>query len=114
GGRMPGPPPKRDAERVRRNKPDYETDTVVALGEVEVPPLNLRKPKALVQDIYDSHKASAQARYYEPSDWQILRLNLQLLDQELKKPHGVNGQVIATIMSTFTSLMSTEGDRRRL
>lgn len=34
---MPGPVPKRDAERRRRNKPETETTKVEATGTVEAP-----------------------------------------------------------------------------
>lgn len=110
---MDGPIPKRSSERIRRNKPDVPIETIQATGEVEPPKLGIIKPRAIIRDLYQGFIESAQAKYYEPSDWQMIRLNLMLLDEQLKakKP---NGQIISVIMSTFTELLATEGARRRV
>lgn len=108
-----GPIPKRDEERIRRNKPETPTTKVEAIGEVKIPTLRIHNARGIVKDIYESFKNSAQTRYYEPSDWEMLRLNLILLDQQLKAGRA-NGQIMATIMSQFASLLATEGDRRRI
>lgn len=107
-----GPVPKRSSERVRRNKPDVPIEKVEAIGLVEPPPLGLRKPRKLIEDMYEAMKESAQSKYYEPSDWAFARITLALLDEQLKAPKA-NSQIVATIMSNFGDLLVTEGERRR-
>lgn len=109
-----GPIPKRSDERIRRNKTEVEIDQVQPIVEtVEAPELGISNPHRLVVDLYESLKDSAQSRYYEPSDWQFARLTCHFLNQQVKsgKP---SGQMLATLMTSLSNLMTTEGDRRRL
>lgn len=108
-----GPPPKRSDERIRRNKPEVEVDKVEMIGTVEVPELGLTDPHELIADFYESLKQSGQARYYEPSDWQYARITLHFLDR-LVKSAKPSGQMLATITTSLSNLMVSEGDRRRL
>lgn len=108
-----GPVPERSDQRVRRNKYEVETEKVVAFGKVEIPELDFADPHPITTDLYESLTNSAQARYFEPSDWQLARFALHFADQLLwsSKP---NGQVLATITSLFSDLLMSEGSRRRL
>lgn len=109
-----GPIPSRDDQRVRRNKPEVPTDTVTAIGAVPVPDLNLGdKLHPLVTDIYESLRNSAQAKYYEPSDWQYARLVMWELNTHLmnSRPSAV---YLASINTMLSNLLMTEGDRRRV
>lgn len=108
-----GPVPKRSEELIRRNKPETPIDKIQAYGEVKPPTLRIKQPRGIVRDLYEGFKNSAQAKYYEPSDWEMIRLTLQLLDNELKAKKA-NGQIIAVIMSTLGDLLATEGSRRRV
>lgn len=118
-----GPVPERSDQKIRRNKDEVETEKVVAFGKVEVPELDLRHnigwdfdelpTHPITKDLYESLADSAQARYFEPSDWQLARFALHFANQLLwsAKP---NGQVLATITSLFSDLLMSEGSRRRL
>ncbi|SHX57027.1 Uncharacterised protein [Mycobacteroides abscessus subsp. abscessus] len=121
-----GPIPKRDDERVRRNKPDVPTEKVSAIGVVPVPDLSIgiEDPDPFVVAFYESIRQSAQSRFYEPSDWFTVILMLRALNEELnavyvkgdmageKRPIGVMKlQVLNQMMS---NLLITEGDRRRV
>lgn len=108
-----GPIPKRDSERVRRNKPDVPTETVVALGTVDVPDLGLIFPCDLVIDFWNALKDSAQARYYEPSDWQYARMALHFADGLIKsdKPSSM---MLTVVNSMLADLLVAEGQRRRV
>lgn len=110
---MSGPPPKRSEERVRRNKPDIPIEKVETEGHVAIPHLGLDKPHKLVKSMYDSLKVSGQAKYFEPSDWQLARITLHLLDQQLKAGR-MNSQILTTIFSNFSDLLVSEGARRRM
>jgi len=108
-----GPVPKRDSERIRRNKPDIETDTIQVIGEVIVPELGLSDPHPIVADLYESLRDSGQARYYEPSDWEFARLTCHFLDQQVKASRP-SGQILAVLHSMMTDLLISEGSRRRV
>lgn len=56
---------------------------------------------------------SGQSIYYEASDWMIL---YSLMDDLTYYKNGAkrSGQMLQTIMSSLTTLLLTEGDRRRL
>lgn len=108
-----GPIPNRSDQRVRRNKPDIEIDKVEAIGLVEVPVLGFDDPHPLIADFYASLVDSAQARYYEPSDWQFARVTLHFLDQ-LVKSGRPSGQMLATVNTALSNLLVSEGDRRRV
>ncbi|ASR86113.1 terminase small subunit [Mycobacterium phage BobSwaget] len=117
-----GPIGKRDEERVRRNKDQNPTDTIQAIGTVHVPELgdvsHLGETHPLITDMYESIKASAAVKYYEPTDWQFARLTLYTLNQELiaaqhnGKPVGA--MKLTAINQMLSSLLLTEGDRRRV
>lgn len=105
---MPGPAPKKDAERRRRNKPDGIQTEVVNLderiaGEVQIPipPTKLvdlhdesgEKTGEQVEaftwheialEAYQSLSRSGQAIWMEPSDWATALALCEMLSRELK------------------------------
>ncbi|QFG04582.1 terminase small subunit [Mycobacterium phage Keziacharles14] len=117
-----GPIGKRDEERVRRNTPDSPTETVAVHGAVVIPELGdvsfNGETHPMITDMYDSIKASAAVKYYEPTDWQFARLALLTLNQELifardlGKPVGA--MKLTAINQMLSALLLTEGDRRRV
>lgn len=108
-----GPIPKRSDQRVRRNKPDVGLAVVQAIGSFKIPDLGLVDPHPLVTDFYASLRHSAQAEYYEPSDWQQARLVCHFLDAQVKSER-VNGQVLSVLHSMLGELLVSEGARRRV
>lgn len=109
-----GPIPDRSEDRIRRNAGD-PIETVTAIGPVPVPELDIGLTHPLVDDLYRSLGESAQARFFEPSDWQIARFTLDQLNKELLYEKGVIGAMkLSAFFQAFSTLMMTEGDRRRL
>lgn len=110
---MPGPVPKRDAERVRRNKPVIETDVIEITGGVEIPELDIVNPHPMIVDFYDSLAESAQSRYYEPSDWQLARFTMHFANDLIwqSKPSAM---MLQTINGMLADLLVSEGQRRRV
>ena len=108
-----GPVPKRSSERIRRNKPDVPIDKITAIGPVEVPQLGLVDPHPVISQLWSGMVASAQARYFEPTDWAFARLTLYFTDCQVKAGK-VNGQVLATVHSMLSDLLVTEGSRRKV
>ncbi|WP_246076523.1 hypothetical protein [Amycolatopsis cihanbeyliensis] len=86
---------------------------MTAIGDVEVPPLGLDDPHPLISDFYASLAESAQARFYEPSDWQFARFTLHFADQ-LVKSRRPSSQMLAAVNSALTDLLVSEGARRRV
>jgi len=109
---MPGPAPKRSSERIRRNKPEVPIDKITAIGPVEVPQLGLVDPHPIISQLWSGMVASAQAKYFEPTDWAFARLTLYFTDAQVKSGRP-NGQVLATVHSMLTDLLVSEGSRRK-
>lgn len=117
-----GPIRKRDEERVRRNKDENPTDKVEMIGPVQIPELGDvsydGETHPLIIEMYESIKNSAAVKYYEPTDWTYAKLTLYTLNQELiasrqyGKPMGA--MKLTAINQMLSSLLLTEGDRRRV
>lgn len=109
-----GPAGKRsDQQMGHRTQAEKADVTKVAMkGPVDIPELGFEAHE-LVTSLYHSLAQSGQAKFYEPSDWQYARIIMSQLNdylsQEKKSP-----TMFGEIMSALTSLMLTEGDRRRL
>lgn len=116
---MPGPPPKRSDQRRRRNKPD-ESQPKLTVVKDDTPRPALKAPRVspswhpLMKDWFRSLKQSGQARFYEPSDWQTARLLAEVMSQELNSGEGVKASMLGEFNRAAASLMTTEGERRRL
>lgn len=108
-----GPVPKRSSQRVRRNKDAAPVERIPAVGTVEAPELGFEDPHPMIVDFYESLKESAQARFYEPSDWQFARFTLHFADR-LVKSGKPSSQMLAAVNSALSNLLVSEGDRRRV
>jgi hypothetical protein len=108
-----GPIPKRSDQRIRRNRPDVEIETVSAIGVVPVPEFDLSDVHPLVNELFLSLKDSAQSRFYEPSDWAYAKFTLHFADVLLKSSRP-SGQLLSTVQTMLTDLLLTEGARRRV
>jgi hypothetical protein len=112
-----GPIPKRSEERRRRNKDDGPELIQAPAGQPEDLP-ELPEPSELwhpiATDWYLSLRESGQAAFYEPSDWAVARYAAELMSRVLDcSERGPNGQLVAALNSVMSSLLTTEGDRRR-
>jgi len=113
-GRLTGPIPERSETRTRRNAPIIPIDKASIQGEVEIPDLGIPGAHNLVVDLYNSMKISAQSDYYEPTDWQFARLTLSVLNDYLKDSGPISAMKLSAVNQMLTSLLLTEGDRRRV
>ncbi|MER5843698.1 hypothetical protein ABT099_26085 [Streptomyces prasinus] len=111
-----GPIPKRSEERRRRNKDDGPELIQAPSGPPEDLP-DLPEPDELwhpiATDWYLSLRESGQAAFYQPSDWAVARYAADLMSKVLLSERGPNGQLVAALNSVMSSLLTTEGDRRR-
>lgn len=139
-----GPVPKKDAERRRRNKAPEGIPTEIVnvdellVGEVEIPVAD-ENWEPLTKEFFDSFRRSGQVIWMEPTDWMTAYMLMETLDRHLKpqdvrvgeirpgqqeggeveyvfeeKVIPIPGGVLTAILKGLTSLMATEGDRRRL
>lgn len=131
-----GPIPKRSEERRRRNKTDSEgrpnePDVVEVDEETTVAPPPDENWHSYAADFYESCVDSVQSRFFEPSDWQVLRMACEvqtrmLEDQPMKLVDEdgaeriewvrmpVRGADLSALAKVWSSLLVTEADRRRL
>lgn len=105
-----GPVPKRSESRQRRNSPE---PTQVPTGVVEVKqPSGSRSWSPSARKIWKSLGDSGQARFFQPSDWAYAQFVMEEITR-YQSGDRQNGQVLSGLLSALTSLLMTEGDRRR-
>lgn len=98
-----------------RSKDELEGGTVTRIRI----PTKVSQPQAdkdwhpIAVRIYNSVKISGQSQYYEPSDWAILYFACDELTYYLR-PGNRSGQKLTAINQMLTTLLLTEGDRRRV
>lgn len=120
-----GPVPKRSDQRRRRNKTEPVTK---AQGNGSKPPPADSKWHPVAKRWFQSLKQSGQSRFYEESDWALAFLLAESISRELKpqlvgttadgEPIFWNqppkGASLAAWLKAMSSLLVTEGDRRRI
>lgn len=107
---MPGPAPKRDAERTRRADPKSGVARHGELRPVKIPPMDKDWHKR-AKELYKSLKDSGQADYYQASDWAYARILCDYLTRWYQMPKAMDGANIEAMMS---KLGMTEGARRQI
>lgn len=108
-----GPVPKRSEERIRRNKPEVEVTKVEVAGPVPQPDLGFADPHPMIVEFWESLAASAQAQFYEPSDWAFAKFTLHFADTLLKSSRP-SAQLLQGVNSALGDLLVSEGARRRV
>ena len=139
-GGIPGPVPKKDGERRRRNKTPEKEGSLSAIpaevinldvtmaGEVEIPEMD-DDWHPIAKQMWQAQIKSGQVLWMEPSDWAILYTLCESLSRDMKpQVIGINedtgeptfakiplkGASLNAYLKAFASLLMTEGDRRRL
>ncbi|MFF7329651.1 hypothetical protein [Streptomyces sp. NPDC008150] len=113
-----GPIGKRSEERMgHRSKDEKDSITKAPSGApADLPELPDPSPlwDPIATDWYLSLRKSGQAAFYQPSDWAVARYAAELMSRVLDcSERGPNGQLVAALNSVMSSLLTTEGDRRR-
>ena len=109
-----GPVPKRkDQLRGHRAKDELAAVTR-APGMSRVPvPSESREWHPVAKRLWRAAKDSGQAQFYQPSDWAVFYFLMEELSEYVRAPRR-NGQILTAILSGLSTLLVTEGDRRRL
>lgn len=110
-----GPVGKRSDQRHghRTESEKALTEKVEVFGVVEPPDADPEWHEK-ARSLFESLRGSGQSGFYEPSDWQYARVLCQLLSDEFERGNGPRAVMVQTIMSGLSSLLVTEGDRRRV
>lgn len=122
-----GPVPKDSETRKRRNKPtvdaqlDMKSGARVGAGapvlreDVERWRAREADPSwhVAAREMWVGLRQSRQTMFYEPSDWALAWSLCEDLS-EYKWADRRNGQILTALMSGFSSLLVSAGDRRRL
>ena len=107
-----GPVPKRTESRQRRNASDVDVKRADGAEDVSQPAPD-PDWHPIASRLWESLGRSGQSRFYEPSDWAVAYSLMDDLSY-YKASSKRSGQMLATIMSAMSSLLVTEGDRRRV
>lgn len=111
-----GPVPKRSDEGHRTTRARKRGVSKVAApvggGEFEVPEPD-EEWHRIAKDLWAAALVSPQRKYYTATDWMVLYSLCD--DLSYYKSMGKrSGQMLASLNSMMTSLLLTEGDRRRV
>lgn len=97
--------------RSQEEKAEYEQVTVDAPAATMPPADQAWHP--IARGWYVALAESGQAKFYEPSDWAVAQFIAEAMSRNLTAGR-FSGQLFAAIMSGMSSLLVTEGDRRRV
>jgi len=111
---MPGPVPNREDDLSRprsRRSPDNKVTRGVLKPVVK--PAARPEWEPFVREFYDSIGESGEADFYQNSDWHYARIVCDQLHAHYQSGMR-SGQMFQSIMAAMTSLLVTEGERRRV
>jgi len=109
---MPGPVPKRSEERRRRNT-DVPIDQAPAGQDAVVIPPPDPEWHPIAHDWYESLAVSGQSQFYEASDWATAVYVAHAMSENLLAKN-FSAHLFQSVMAAGSSLLTTEGERRRL
>jgi len=107
-----GPVPKRSEQRRRANKPETPVVSAPGARSVAMPDAD-EGWHPIAAGMFAALGTSGQSVFYEPSDWAKAKLAAELTSRALSQARPP-AQLFAVIDSMWSSLLATEGDRRRL
>lgn len=110
-----GPIPSRDDDLARPRSRNGRDAPEVTKGEARPTRWPAADPEwhSIARNLYNAAKKSGQSDFYQQSDiamlWSLCE-DLSVYKQSTKR----SGQMLQTIYSSFSSLLITEGERRRV
>lgn len=107
---MPGPAPKKDAERTRNAEPASGAARHGELRPVRIPSADGKWHKRATE-WYKSLKTSGQSDYYQDSDWATAKIIADYLTMWYERPRAGD---MANIEALMGKLGTTEGARRQV
>jgi hypothetical protein len=112
---MPGPPPKRSAQRRRRNKPkSYGAASPLAFDAAEAPEALGFEAHNLIEGLWSALRESVEGQFYSAADWQRVRLELWFGHQLVSGGRAPGAQAWSTFQSGLQALLVSPAEKRRL
>lgn len=109
---MPGPPPKKDSERTRRNTPESGAARHDLFLPVTIPNADVKNWHPRATALFNSLKTSGQASSYQDSDWAVAKILCDYLTKCYES--GFKAMDMTNITAMLGRLGCTEGDRRQI
>src|SRR5258708_1718734 len=106
-----GPPPKRESDRRRNNKPAREVEHV--RGAVAPPELGLDDAHPLAASVYEALKSSVEADYMTAAAWQRARVSVFVLSRQLEQDR-MSPTMYAALQQDWKALLIDPAEMRRL
>ena len=114
---MPGPAPKPDSQRRRRNRPasygDADPTTAPAAATDPLRVLGIEDPHPLVAAMWNTVQSSCESRFYSDSDWARLRMELWYANTALVSGRPVSGHTWGAIQHGLNELLLSPAVKRR-
>lgn len=112
---MPGPVPKPEAQRRRRNKPKSygEAEPVKTTAAHAAPELGF-DAHDLVQSLWQSLAGSVEGKFYSPADWQRARIEMHFLNELLTAGRTPGAQAWTAVQAGLSALLISPADKRRI
>lgn len=109
---MPGPAPKKDAERSRSNVPESGAARHGELRPTTIPNADRKNWHPRASAWFDSLKTSGQEDAFQDSDWAAAKILCDYLTKCYAT--GFKAMDMANISAMMGRLGTTEGDRRQI
>lgn len=111
---MPGPVPKRDGQRRRRNKPESQKHGFdQPVGASAAPKTLGFKAHTLVNSLWRELRTSVEGNYYSPADWQRVRLELFYINSQLNA-EKIGAQAWTAIQAGMNDMLVSPAEKRRV
>lgn len=111
---MPGPVPKRESQRRRRNTPASQPNGVEHVGGASRQPELGYDAHFLVIDMWVALDGSPESKFFSAPDWQRARTELWYLNELLQSGRTPGSQAWAAVQSALTSLLVSPAEKRRV
>ena len=113
---MSGPPPVRDSQRRRRNKPaSYGAANNEIVGEGTPAPEDhgIIDCHPMIEDLWDALTTSVEAKFYSDADWQRVRLELYYGHMLLTGNSIPGAMAWKTFQDGLSAQLVSAADKRR-
>lgn len=108
---MPGPAPKKDSERTRRNTPESGQARHGEFRPVTIPNADVKNWHARATALFNALKTSGQADFYQDSDWAYAKFVCDYMTKCYDT--GMKAMDMANLATMLGRLGATEIDRRK-
>ena len=109
----PGPPPKREDQRRRTNKPDGVAVVQAPAGPAFDIPEPGAKWHSIAKELYEAMQEAGQSAFYEKTDWLVAWATCEAMSREFNRPGPISASTFTSWVKAWEKLLLTEADRRK-